>query len=84
MIKISDMVIYVLNVVDADEINDRRKLQHIRTEVAAGEEYPAVVMKVRPDQLINLQVFLNENDGLYWRPRAKFSGKGEPGTWHLP
>lgn len=84
MTKLSDMVIYVLNAGDADEINDRRKLQRIRTEVAAGEEYPAVVVKVRQAQLINLHVFLNENDGLYWRPRVKFNGKNEPGTWHLP
>lgn len=78
------MVIYVLNAGDAADINDRRKPVDRLIERAAGENFPAVVVKVQPDQSLNLQVFLDGRDGMYWATRVKFSEKCEPGTWHLP
>ncbi|WP_243350869.1 Gp49 family protein [Stenotrophomonas acidaminiphila] len=58
---------------------------HIGNKACAGDILPAMVVKVLPNEQVNLQVFLDGND-VYWATtRAQAApGRMEPGRWHWP
>ncbi|MFJ4686422.1 hypothetical protein [Streptomyces sp. NPDC088789] len=80
---------------DAARINKRRKdayksgayaeengtIAHVGNDVAEGQIFPAVVVRVWSGDLVNLQVLMDGND-TYW---ATSRSEGEdPGQWAWP
>ncbi|MEU3979583.1 hypothetical protein AB0F77_05645 [Streptomyces sp. NPDC026672] len=80
---------------DAERINKRRKdayksgayaeengtIAHVGNDVAEGQIFPAVVVRVWSGDLVNLQVLMDGND-TYW---ATSRSEGEdPGQWAWP
>lgn len=54
---------------------------HIGNDVAAGEQFPAVVIRVWQDATVNLQVLLECSD-TYWATSRH--GGGSHGEWEWP
>jgi hypothetical protein len=92
---IGRIVLYRASQYDADRINKRRKdayssgayaeesgtIAHIGNDVAEGQLFPALIVRVWQGGLVNLQVQLDGND-VYWATSRK---EGEDvGTWHWP
>jgi hypothetical protein len=91
------IVLYTISAEDADAINRRRAdarvhldehransngVQiHVGNSVAAGEEFPMVVVRVWGPGCINGQVLLDGND-TYWAT-SRVRGEG-PGSWCWP
>jgi hypothetical protein len=88
-------VLYRVTEYDAEQINRRRKaayesgayaeqngtIAHIGNQVAEGQEFPAVIVRLWSGDLVNLQVQLDGND-TFWATSRK---EGEDvGTWHWP
>lgn len=98
---IGRIVHYVLNESDAASINKRRAdarssdvaqtnsgaVVHSGNSAAAGDEYPAVIVRLfgasSEDAPVNLQVLLDGND-TYWATSRKQAAPGESGSWHEP
>jgi hypothetical protein len=94
---IGRIVHYTLTQHDADAINKRRAdfATHVRLEeyadtgyvahfgntVRAGDVYPAFVIRVWPDDLINAQVLLDGTDALWITSRREGDTQG---TWSWP
>lgn len=58
---------------------------HIGNKACAGDILPAMVVKVLPNEQVNLQVFLDGNDVFWATTRAEAApGRMEPGRWHWP
>lgn len=78
---------YVLSAVDAQLINDTRKLLGIPrggNDAAAGDVCAAKVVRVFPGaQAVNLQVFLDGSDS-YWATSRARGEDGTESTWHWP
>ncbi|MEU9050213.1 hypothetical protein AB0D37_07370 [Streptomyces sp. NPDC048384] len=92
---IGRIVHYRVTEYDADRINKRRKdayksgayaeengtIAHVGNDVAAGQVFPALVVRVWSGDLVNLQVSLDGND-TYW---ATSRAEGEDtGQWAWP
>lgn len=89
------IVRYRLTEQDAQSVNKRRKdaenfgardnqtgyAVHVGNTVTAGDEFPAVVVRVWPDGLINAQVLLDGTDTVWVTSRPEGDG---PGAWHWP
>lgn len=87
---IGRIVHYTLTQDDANTVNRRRAGRAIRERLdvaslgnraAAGDVFPATVVRVGPRDLCNLQVALDGADGLWVTSRAEGT---EPGTWAWP
>lgn len=93
------MVLYVLSEADADQINRRRGdaareqagqaqsgyVVHIGNSAAAGDMYPAVVVRTFGGPAINLQVLLDGNDTYWATSRTETDADArEPGHWFWP
>jgi hypothetical protein len=87
------MVHYKLTPEDADKIYRRRARLYpdgdfFTGNVAmVGNAYPAMIVSVGQDGLLNLQVFLDGCDATYWvqgRPQSSAVDETEQGTWNWP
>jgi hypothetical protein len=77
-VSVGRIVTYVLTDADADLINQRATLAN---PAQAGDEYPALVVRVFGPPLANLQVFY-DGEGSYWAT-SRTEGDTQ-GTWHWP
>lgn len=78
---IGRIVIYILTEEDARQI---AMLSGRKNSPAAGQEYPAMVVRrwgPDPASAVQLQVFY-DGDGSYWAT-SRVQGE-KPGTWHWP
>lgn len=76
------IVHYRLGDYDADQINAKRNANRSPgNEVAAGQSFPAMVVRAWQGKLVNLQVFLDGED-TYWATSRKH-GHGD-GEWCWP
>lgn len=89
--RLGDVVLYTLTAGDAKAINTRRAecrqaaedqpiLAPAGNPVAAGEVYPAIVVRVLGPAGVNLQLLLDGNDSHWVTGTARGSA---PGTWTL-
>lgn len=81
------IVHYRLSDSDAATINARRAdLPSSRgNTVAEGDAFPAVIVRVWPQDRVNLQVLLDGNDA-HWATSVDFADEGSalPRTWSWP
>lgn len=91
------IVLYTLTDFDAQTINKRRSdfVEHRKAEAYTdtgyvahhgnaareGDAYPAVVIRVWPDDLINAQVLLDGTDAYWITSRSQGEGAG---NWNWP
>lgn len=87
---IGRIVIYKLGFDDVEYIRRRRNSGHVAehgNSIAAGDEFPMIVVRVLPDEFgpsvpgINGQLFLDGNDRFWVTGKAEGT---ENGTWHWP
>lgn len=77
-VSIGRVVTYILDELDAGRINATATSHN---SAKAGDEYPAIVVRVWTPPCVNLQVFF-DGIGSYWAT-SRSEGTGE-GTWHWP
>lgn len=87
---IGRIVLYTLAAIDAQLIeNERRPITRqvatsVGNDVAAGDVFPAIVVRVFPgSQVVNLQVLLDGNDA-HWVTLVAEGLTGGQGSWHWP
>lgn len=56
-------------------------MAHIGNPVLDGDILPAMVVRVHPDDTVNLKVMLDGTD-VYWARNVAMSGQLAPGSWH--
>ena len=56
-------------------------MAHVGNGVAAGDVYPAMVVRVFMPSSVNLKVMLDGSD-TYWATSVAFSTEKQPRTWH--
>lgn len=78
-IRIGDFVVYRLGVKDVERIFAGRIATHARGATpCAGQEFPALVVKVNCDSSLNLRVMLDGEDDLWATQRIE---AGATGCW---